>query len=182
MKATNKNRGFTLVEILVVLAILGILMAIAVPGVMSMSKKMKNRGLDSKIESIEEAAVVYAQENSNRIKSEILKNNKAIKCKSNQYGTDGKQWCWCDPNSTDKKGNKVTDDCKFVFTVTVDELISEGHFKSETPKDPKACDVTDPTNSSNCLDCIPITVKLDDDYKNATAEFDKSKIGDTTSC
>lgn len=183
MRSTNKKRGFTLVELLVVIFILGVLMVIAVPGIMSISTKMKDRGLDSKIEAIEEAAVVYAQENSNKIKSDILKAHPgATKCKSSQKNSDGTYWCWCDPDSKDSKGNPVSEDCKFIFTLTLDDLIKEGKYKSETPDDLSACDVADPTNSNNCLDCVPIEIRLDDDYKSATATFDKTKIGNAKSC
>lgn len=155
---TNTNRGFTLIEILIVLLVLSILMAIAVPSIMGVANKMKVRSLDSKIEAIEEAAVVYAQENSNKIKSRYGV------CKSNS------SYCECAQENTD---------CKYKFTMTVDELIHAGVYETEKTDDlDTTCDVTDPRDAKKCLDCVQILIKLDDDYKNATAEIKIEDIKD----
>lgn len=184
MNEINNDRGFTLVEILITLSIIGVLTAIAVPSIMTISNKMKTKGLDSKIEAIEQAAVVYAQENSNKIKNNILKQHPTFSsCNSNQQNSDGSFWCLCDQDSKDVDGTPIANDCKFVLTITLKDLIESGHYKSETPTDPNTCDVGDPTNSNNCLDCVPITIKLDDNYKSATAAFDKDKLNsDKDSC
>lgn len=166
VKNMGKNvskRGFTLVELLVVVFILGLLVVIAVPSITSISNRIKTRGLDSKIEAIEDAAIVYVQENSNQFKKKY-----GGVCKSPSKN------CECEKNLGDGK----YDDCKFVFTLTVDELISQNQYKSETPNEPKKCDVSDPRDSSKCLDCVPITVKLDDDYKSVTAKLDEKDIKD----
>lgn len=170
----NKNKnGFTLIEILIVIVVLSILMAIAVPSIMGVSNKMKTRSLESKIEAIEEAAVIYAQDNSNKIKSQILTKNNATTCKSDQTGRDGKKWCQCDPNS------KTSNDCKFVFTMTVDELIHLGAYETEKEDElDSVCDIPDPRNNGMCLDCVPIEVQLDDDYKSATAKLEIDDIKD----
>lgn len=162
-----KKSGFTLVELLAVILILSLLMVIAVPSIMAISKKMNERGLDSKIELIEDAAVLYAQNNSNTLKNELGE------CNSNS------EHCEC--ASTDETG--ASTDCKYVFTITLDELIKEGVYDSESDTDdPSVCDVTDPRDKSNCLDCATITVKLDDEYKTANAYFDKDGITTKTVC
>ena len=165
----ENKRGFTLVELLTVIMILGILMAVAVPSIMGISKKLKNRGLDSKIDAITQAAVVYAQENSNKIKAKL-----GGSCKENNDH--------CECTETDSEGRPT--DCKYVFTMTADDLISIGAYKSEkSDESTNTCDIEDPRNSGFCLDCVKITVKLDDDYKNATAEINKDDVKDaTTTC
>jgi prepilin-type N-terminal cleavage/methylation domain-containing protein len=42
MKLSNKSAGFTLTELLIVLLIIGILVAIAIPNYMSFVKKVKD--------------------------------------------------------------------------------------------------------------------------------------------
>ena len=64
-----KNKGFTLVELLGVIVIMAILLTIAVPNIMSISKKIKNEMYCSKIDSIMEAAKIYAQDNIQKVKS-----------------------------------------------------------------------------------------------------------------
>lgn len=194
----QKKKGFTIIEILVVIVILALLMVIAVPSIMRMSGRMKDRGLTSKLEAIKDAAVNYTQGHSNQIKSQILKENpgqtactrsvaRTFDSATNTYyanNSKGKRWCECANNTA---GTSTTsDDCKFVFEMTVDELIEKGAYKSEqTGTGGSSCDVTDPTREDRCLDCLRITIKLDDDYKSADAyvsDDDISALTDKNTC
>lgn len=56
------NRGFTLVEILGVIVLLSIIIVITVPAIGVVSDNVKKSMLKTKIENIEKAAVLYAQE------------------------------------------------------------------------------------------------------------------------
>ena len=57
------KKGFTLVELLAVLVIMGIIMTIAVPSVFKISSNMKVRYFCEKVSDIEKAALQYAQDN-----------------------------------------------------------------------------------------------------------------------
>ena len=57
------KKGFTLVELLSVLVLLGMIIGIAVPGVMRANKKAKEKTLLTKVKNIEKAAVLYGQDN-----------------------------------------------------------------------------------------------------------------------
>lgn len=157
--------GFTLVELLTVILILGLLMTVAVPSIMGISKKLKIRGLESKVEAIEKAAVVYTQENSNKIKGKL-----GGSCKEEN------DHCTCD------RFNETTgryEDCKYFFTMSVDELIGEGAYKSEKEgSSDDVCDVVDSRDGDYCLDCVLIYIELDDDYKTATAHINIDDIKD----
>ena len=57
----KNNKGFTLVEIISVIVLLGIVVGITVPTVMITSNNIKKKTLETKIENIEKAAVLYGQ-------------------------------------------------------------------------------------------------------------------------
>ncbi len=165
---SKNKKGFTLVELLVVICILAILIAIAVPSILKISGRMKERGLNSKLEAIEEAAVIYVQENSNQIKKELQRKSGQRDCKNNS------SICKCNP--TNYQG-KPSQDCKYYYTMTVKELISKKAYKSENTKnESRTCAVADPMDGSLCLDCAVIYIELDDDHKNATAKIDREKL------
>lgn len=58
-----KNKGFTLVELLAVIVILGILITIAVPSILGVSKNVKEKSYTTKISIIESAGVSYGEKN-----------------------------------------------------------------------------------------------------------------------
>ena len=76
------KRGFTLVELLMVIVVLGIIMAIAIPSIMGVNQSIKDNMLEKKAELIEEAAILLGQD----IKGSIISSNKtykgSYKCKS----------------------------------------------------------------------------------------------------
>jgi prepilin-type N-terminal cleavage/methylation domain-containing protein len=61
----RQRKGFTLVEVLAVLVIISLLMVIAVPTTMTVSKKIKNKMLSNKMELAQKAALLWADDNIN---------------------------------------------------------------------------------------------------------------------
>lgn len=59
----KNKKGFTLVELLAVIAILGLIMIIAVPSSLSTSSKVKEKMLKTKMELANKAAILWAQDN-----------------------------------------------------------------------------------------------------------------------
>lgn len=56
------SRGFTLVEIISVIALLALVVIITIPAINGVSNNIKKNTLKTKIENIEKAAILYAQE------------------------------------------------------------------------------------------------------------------------
>lgn len=69
-----KNKGFTLVELLAVIVILGLILAISVPSAFKISSKVKSKAYKTKIEQIEKgAAEVYGTNNIGLIRTSSSK-------------------------------------------------------------------------------------------------------------
>ncbi len=62
------KKGFTLVEVLAVIVLLGLLVGIAVPNVLRSQTKAKEKTLATKVKNIERAAVLWGQDNKADIK------------------------------------------------------------------------------------------------------------------
>ena len=61
--AVNKNKGFTLVEGLMVVVILGIIIGIAVPSYIAVSNNIRSKNYDQKMDNIKAKALEYAMDN-----------------------------------------------------------------------------------------------------------------------
>ncbi len=59
----KNKKGFTLVELLAVIVLLGVLIAIAVPSVLGISKSIKKKMYEAKVKTIEVAAEAWADDN-----------------------------------------------------------------------------------------------------------------------
>lgn len=146
-----KNKGFTLVELLAVLVLISLVLVIAIPGIFKMRDKMNEKALDAKVKTIESAAIMHVQNNSNKYKSYF------------RYPCETKgQYCECDEN------NK----CKYTFVINIKDLIDSGDLKPDS-QDPNAtCSITNPLDKKECMDCLDINITLDADYKTTTAKMD----------
>ena len=67
MKELNK-RGFTLVELLVVIVILGVIMSIAIPSITSSIERSKDKQKTQIIKLIESAGELYVDKHKNTVK------------------------------------------------------------------------------------------------------------------
>ena len=67
MKNITKKRGFTLVELLAVIVVLSIIISIAVPASISISNRAKEKMYKTKVEMIENAGKLYAQDNPSKV-------------------------------------------------------------------------------------------------------------------
>ncbi len=70
-----KKKGFSLVELLAVIIILGLVTVIAVTSINGVSKIIKDKMYKEKIEMIEEAAELWGQDNKNVILESVRKYN-----------------------------------------------------------------------------------------------------------
>ena len=64
------KRGFTLIELLSVLVLISLLFGLAIPGINRISTNMKKKSLNTKLKLVEQAGVLWGQDNKTRLKQE----------------------------------------------------------------------------------------------------------------
>lgn len=78
----KNNKGFTLVEILAVIVLIALLLGVGIPGVNRISRNMKKKSLNTKIGLIEQAGVLWGQDNKTLLQATNCedKDGNATKC------------------------------------------------------------------------------------------------------
>ncbi len=80
----NKN-GFTLVELLAVILLLGLIMVLVLPNINNASGATKQKSFETKVSFIESAAILYGQDNYGK----IVNNNNGSVCATYKKITSG---------------------------------------------------------------------------------------------
>lgn len=110
------NKGFTLVEILSVIALLALIVIITVPAINGVSDNIKKSTLKTKIENIEKAAVLYGQEHRENFVATC--NSEGELC----YNITGECSCYSlTYTKTDAGGNVLSKD---TTTIPVSKLLN----------------------------------------------------------
>ncbi len=101
------HKGFTLVELLAVIVLLGIIITITGTGVMTANKTAREKIYKNKISNIEDAAILYAQDNKTKFSNETCIIDSVTNCKENSV-------CYC-----------------YKDEISVSVLINEGYIKGD---------------------------------------------------
>ncbi len=102
----KNKKGFTLVELLSVIVLISLLLGLGIPGISRISKNMKERSYKTKVNLIEQAAVLWGQDNKTRLQTDI---------------------CDIDEDSTTGEEGKESN-CHIIST---SELISEDYLTAD---------------------------------------------------
>ena len=137
----KKNKGFTLVELLAVIVILGLLVGISIPIYLNVTRHAKENEYSAKKKYIEEAAIRFAEENS-------------ILIENSELNTE----------TTEDENDDSTTNFSIVFTSV--KLITTGYLSAEKyvafGDDKEIPYIENPTNKDDNLVCHVITLRADD--------------------
>ncbi len=172
----KSNKGFTLVEILVVIAILSLLIIIAIPASQAINSKIKKKLYQTKINLAESAGVLWAQDNQNcfttvgtceEFDSTCNKSNGEVICEISlitlanagylDYDKDNKIE---DPrDGTDLNDTKVTLVLKNNKTIISKYLSPGEEYTGSTTKPSYTTNQTSSTTTTKVITTIPTTTK-----------------------
>jgi prepilin-type N-terminal cleavage/methylation domain-containing protein len=133
----NKTKGFTLVEVLAVLVIIALLMAIAVPASISVSKKVRTKMLSNKIQLAEKAAALWADDNLTCLRND----SSSVRC-------DGKV-------SNCKNTNNV-----LTCNITLGTLAGDNYLDYDTKDTTTQQDIVQNPVNKTSLNDEPVTITL----------------------
>lgn len=85
------KNGFTLVELLAILAVLGVILLVSVPSIVSTNQKLKQQDYERYVNNIENAAEIYVEAHSDREEYAELKvtKNKTLTISTDTLITSG---------------------------------------------------------------------------------------------
>ena len=131
------KKGFTLVELLAVIAILAIVITIGLISVTRIRENALKKIVATKIEQIEQAAILYGQENPEELTSDNASCKKVI-------------------TTENKAGDKTEYNITICTIKTVGELIDAGFFDTSYLTDDKKDLINDYTGKSMLNDTVII--------------------------
>ena len=134
----KKNKGFTLVELLAVIVILALILTIAVPNVIALSKRIRRNMYCTKVENIESAAKLYANDNIDGFTnntmtipvSTLIENNVFKKEDKNCVVRNSSKPCVKDP-----RNNSMMDTDNIVLTKQDKKIKAEFQYKNNEDKE-----------------------------------------------
>ena len=132
------SKGFTLVELLAVIVILALLLTIAVPNVISLSKKIRNNMFCTKVDNIEIASKLYGDDNLDGFidgqmelyVSDLIDNNVFKKEDKNCVLRNSSNPCVKDP-----RNNAMMDTDKIILKKQDKQITAEYQYKNNEDKD-----------------------------------------------
>lgn len=151
-----KKNGFTLVELIAVVGLLALIIIIAVPIVNDSGKNSREKIYQTKVEMIEDAAVIYGQDNYRM----IINCSKAKETSDTEFDASK-----CFKASTDRY-DKTSEGYRTV-KLTVGELVQEDYYTADGDDG----QVVDPRNSSANLDDKEVTIIINPNTRKVTAKY-----------
>lgn len=139
-----KKSGFTLIELLVVIAILSLIMAIAFPRIGGVTDTIKEEMLSSKLDLIEEGAVMLGEDIRGSILSSMF-TYKDFKCKQ-----------------------------IFVKDLVPDYIDADNDNPCMINADDKVGCIVDPTGDDKYLDLVPVIIYIQNNRVKAVVNNDNS--------
>lgn len=177
----KKKDGFTLVELLAVIVLLGIIMTIAIPNALKLGGNVKEQTYVTKIELIEKSAQSYGQSNISSIKSGMSPGSTtAYTCKFDYDDNDDITKAEWMPASSSPANDTNTFPC---IKVTIDDLAKSNSLDYDnksncgdscTEEEKKYYDniVINPKDNSVINNC---NVYIYYKYKRVYAYFDRNE-------
>lgn len=133
------KKGFTLVELLAVLVIMSLLMVIAIPATTSISNKIKQKMLTTKMNLASQAAVLYGQDNKGKlIVSGTCDNASSTLC-----------CCYYDATLADDYKCTTSSTDKYFCAITLGELASQKYIEYDDKTQNTVLNPVDKTSINN---------------------------------
>ena len=172
------NKGFTLVEIISVIALLALVMIITVPAISKTSLNIKKKTLNTKVENIEKAAILYGQK---------YRENFTVENKSCKYCEDKKTPLASCNSANIENGKCYLSNCKCylekdqynsIVNIDVSKLISENLIKEDKITESNEKVITNPVDESKNLNNCKIQIYQK--YGKIYAVYESKDTSDTT--
>ena len=149
-----KNKGFTLVEIITVIIIIGLLLVVATQNIFKFGERTDEKALKAKIYNLAKITEAYIEQNSNDI---------IDKCINDSYD------CVCSYFYAENETSDEIESEDYICIFDIQNLIDLKLY-NECQND-CACLITDPTDDTNCLTNNSFNIQINTRNNTAYVTF-----------